>query len=253
MTEYIVKNISHYCNVRLNKCPAIPSFSISYYDFTFVLSGSMTYLCDGKVYVLNKNDAIFIPPGSVRERIEGEKPVHFVSFNFTVNHECTLSFPPYMKNCITTDIRKLVSVFSPAHITQHYHSKEKLANILNYILLELSDMQTIDTKNDHIIKIIRYIDEHITESITLSSISEEINLSREYISAIFKKEMKTTLTEYINKQKIRLAKDIISGNHMELRDVAEYVGYNNYNYFSRLFKKYYDITPIELKSRKNRL
>ncbi len=250
MIDYIVKNVSHYCNVRLDKCSAIPSFPISYYDFTFVLSGSMTYLCDGKVCVLNKNDAVFIPPGSVRERKEGDKPVHFVSFNFTANDGQSLMFEPHIKNCITPDIRKLVSVFSPSHLTQHYHSKEKVANILNYILLELNDAKNLDSKNEHIMRIIRYIDEHITENITLTSISKEINLSREYISNKFKKEMNTTLTEYINKRKMLLAKDLISRNNMGLKDVAEYMGYKNYNYFSRLFKKYYDITPVGLKNKK---
>lgn len=253
MIDYIVKDVRHYCNVKINKYSPIPSNTYPFYDLTFVISGNMTYLCNGEKYILGKNDAIFFTPDDVRERIRGNSPVHFVSFNFTLNEGHSITFEPYMKNCITTDIKKLVSVFSPSHLTQHYHAKEKVANILNYILLELSDTKTSDAKNEHVTRIIRYIDEHITEDISLKVISEQMSLSKEYVSSIFKKHMNITLTDYINKRKIHLAKDLISQNNMELNDVAEYVGYKNYSYFSRLFRKYYDITPVRLKRKKKQM
>ena len=58
MNQYIVKDVLHYCNVSLEKCSQISKAKIDYYDFTFVLSGTMTYTADGKTIVLNRNDAI---------------------------------------------------------------------------------------------------------------------------------------------------------------------------------------------------
>lgn len=250
MIKYIVEDISHYCNVSLDKCSAMRESRINYYDFTFVTGGSMTYAANGETYVLNKNDAVFLKPGTIRSRHESKGAVSYVSFNFTASSECVFPFDNYMKNCITHDIKKIISVFPQSHMMQYYHSKEKIANILNYILLELSDTAGLLANNEHISKIVRYVDENITSPITLRHVCEEINLSREYTSALFKKNMGRPLTDYINERKIRLAKDLITNRGMSLKDVSEYLGYSNYNYFSRLFKRYFDISPMALKSRK---
>ena len=62
MEYYLVSEILHYCNVTLKKCGRIPLNPIDYYDFTFVLEGRMVYYADGQRIVLEKNDAIFLPP-----------------------------------------------------------------------------------------------------------------------------------------------------------------------------------------------
>ena len=47
-----------------------------------------------------------------------------------------------------------------------------------------------------------------------------------------------------------LAKELVLRNEMSLSDLSAYLGYENYNYFSRLFKRYFDVTPISLKNRR---
>ena len=55
------------------------------------------------------------------------------------------------------------------------------------------------------------------------------------------------LTEYVNERKMLLAKEFILNREMSLADISTYLGYDNYNYFSRLFKQYLGVTPISLK------
>ena len=82
---------------------------------------------------------------------------------------------------------------------------------------------------------------------SLQSISREIGLTKEYTANIFKKETKITLTNYINERKMLLAKELILRNEMSLGDLSAYLGYDNYNYFSRLFKRHFGITPTNFK------
>jgi two-component system response regulator YesN len=100
------------------------------------------------------------------------------------------------------------------------------------------------------LKVTRYVGEHITDKMSLQSISGVIGLSKEYTANIFKKEVGKTLTDYINERKMLLAKELITRNEMKLTDVASYLGYDNYNYFSRLFKRHFDFSPIEVKNKK---
>lgn len=247
MQYYLVEDISHYCNVILKKCAPITERPIPYYDFSFVLEGSTTYYADGVKYILQKNDAIFLKPGTIRSREAGDAPLHFVSFNFTAPKDVDFSFPAYMQGCITSDIRKLVSLYPSSHLSSFYHAKEKCVNMLNYILFELLDASELKYDNEHVMKILYYIEEHITEDLTLQTISKVVNLSREYTSYIFKKETGKTLTAYVNERKLLLAKELILRGEMSLVDISRYLGYDNYNYFSRMFKRYLETTPMGIR------
>ena len=249
MQYYLVKDVSHYCNVGLKQCGEMFRHTIPYYDFTFVLEGTMVYYANDKKIILQKNDAIFLPPGTVRSREEWEGLVRFVSFNFTVLEGVEFSFPHYMQGCITQNIRKLVSQYPPSHLSSFYHAKEKCVSMLNYILFELLDAAAIQCDNEHVIKMLYYIEEHITEDLRLQTISAQMNLSKEYTSYIFKKETGKTLTDYVNERKLLLARELIQGGEMSLTDIAAYLGYENYNYFSRLFKRYMEISPVMFKKR----
>ena len=249
MDNYLVSDILHYCNVSLDKSGHIPPREIDFYDLTFVLSGSMIYTANGTTYTLKKDDAILLPPGTLRSRIAHLEPVKYVSFNFRLQPHTALQLPECIPNCISSDIKKLVSAFPQSHLSPYYHAKEKVANMLNYILFELLDITALQSNNEHVLRIAKYIDEHITEKMSLQSISNEIGLTKEYTAFIFKRETNRTLTDYLNERKMLLAKDLISHNEMSLTDLASYLGYDNYNYFSRLFKRYFEVSPITLKNK----
>lgn len=246
MKSYIVKKIYHYCNVSLQNCSAIPEHIIDYYDFTFVIKGSMTYIANGETFILRENDAIMLKPGTLRQRKSGNSPIKYVSFNFIPFDEKMMIYEPFMKNIISEEIKRIISFFSLRHITSSYYSEEKLMNILNYILLELLNIIDFKSSNPHIIKIIKYINNHINEPVSLSSVSKHINLSKEYIANIFKKETGKTVCEYINERKMLLAKDMIQYHNYSLNQISESLGYENYSYFSRVFKKFFGTSPKEM-------
>lgn len=243
MSAYIVKELLHYCNVYLKNSSKIVRSRINYYDFTFMLKGKMTYIVDGKSYTLSENDAILIRPGSMRERVLTNEPIKYVSYNFTVYDDAEIPKQTYLKDIISHDIRSLVSVFSASHISDIYASREKVMNLLNYILLEIKDILDFESNNKHIIEIIKYINENITQPISLSSVSEKVNLSKEYTSHIFKKETGKTVTDYINERKLIIAKEMILSTTYPLTYISDRLGYENYSYFSKVFKKKFDTTP----------
>lgn len=249
MKKYPVSEVIHFCNISVDKCCEIKERTIDFYDLTFVLNGSMTYIADGKTIVIKKNDAIFLKPGCVNSRLEGTEHCEYISFNFHLLPGAELEFDNFIPGCISRDIKTLLSAFPQSHISPYYHSEEKLANLLNYILLELVDIISMRSNNQHIHKILNYIEGHITEKMSLESISIVINLSKEYTAYIFKKETGKTIVNYINERKMMVAKELVISDEMSLVDISRHLGYDNYNYFSRLFRKYFDVTPISFKNK----
>lgn len=251
MTYYPVKNLRYFRHANVSGCTRIYDHIIDYYDLTLILEGSMTYYANGEKIVLQKNDGLFLKPGTVRARDDSSEQVHYVSFNFYASEGVDLPFENYMPNCIDSTIRKTVSIFPYERALPLNYSKEKCANLLNYILLELLTAISIRPQNEYTAKILNYIENNLTEKLTLTTISSYLNLSKEYTCTIFKKEIGKTITEYINERKMLRAKDHIEVTNCSLPEVAELFGYEDYNYFSRLFKKYLGVTPISVQKQRN--
>ena len=248
MSAYLVKDLLHYCNVTRKKSTHIARFTTDYYDFTFVLKGRLCYRVNGELFEIGENDAIFLPPDTVLERYEINEPVKYVSYNFIANEDAKLPEGPFLKGIISEQIMDVVSCFSASHIAETYSTKEKVMCLLNYILHELNDILDFKSSNPHIINIIRYINKHITEPIALTAVSKHIGLTKEHTAHIFKKETEMTVTEYINRRKMLIAKEMISSTAYPLHDIAERLGYEGYSYFSRVFKKEFGISPNQLKN-----
>ena len=246
---YLVSELLHYCNISVPFCEGIEQSVIDYYDFTYVTQGSMVYIANGERMTVRKNDAIFLAPGTQRQRLTGSEPVSYVSFNFRVYPDVSLPFSPFLKGCISPDTRKLFSIFAQNHLSPKFHSEEKCVNLLNYILFELLDADHLRSHNEHVRGILLYIEENFTAPISLRAVAQRAGLTPEYTAAIFKREVGKTLTEYVNEKRLLLARNLIADPKRSLGDVATEVGFENYHYFSRLFTRFFNISPLQWRKR----
>lgn len=243
----LISELLHYCNVALTHTQPISEKPISYYDLSFMLNGELTYRVDGKTYLLRKNDIIFIRPGQVRQRLESHENVRFVSFNFLIPPNVTLPFSTYMENAVTPHIRTALDAYPESHRTLLYHSEEKCMALLHFILYELWDPSVLRTSNPHVRTMLAYLEQHKSEKISLTELSRSVHLSKEYCATLFRKEMGETIIDYINRNKMELAKSMIISGEMSLHEIAAQLGFDHYHYFSKLFKKQFGITPIQSK------
>ena len=99
-------------------------------------------------------------------------------------------------------------------------------------------------KNTIITKIVDYINNNISQKILLEDIAKHLSLSISRISHIFKIENGMTILEYINKQRLSLAKELIYQGETFTHIAAE-CGFQDYTSFFRTFKKEIGITPGE--------
>lgn len=94
----------------------------------------------------------------------------------------------------------------------------------------------------------KYIHHNIYKCITQKSIAEHLDISPEYLCAIFKKTEGITIMRYINKQKLEGIKTLMDQANLHLYEAADIYGYNDPNYVSRLYKQLfgYNITDKPL-------
>lgn len=92
-----------------------------------------------------------------------------------------------------------------------------------------------------------YIQSHYMDGkLTVSDISKELFINQTYLRKMFKDEMGMTLLEFLTKYRMHMAKQLILKEEYNLSQIAEMVGYNDVSYFSKCFKKYYQVSPKQM-------
>lgn len=94
-------------------------------------------------------------------------------------------------------------------------------------------------------KVENYIHAHIAEDISREELAQMVHLSPTHFSRLFKKKHNMTLVDYITQQRILLAKELLKQEEITISAVAAKVGYGNYSYFAKTFRKYTGKTPRE--------
>lgn len=95
-----------------------------------------------------------------------------------------------------------------------------------------------------------YVDQHYAEDINRSVLTELFYLDEDYASKLFKKETGISFKNYIILKRIEVAKNLLQNTTLPINTIAANVGYGNYSYFTRLFKKITGVTPIEYRNQK---
>lgn len=90
-----------------------------------------------------------------------------------------------------------------------------------------------------------YIDEHLTDDLSLAEIAEHMKISVYYLSHVFKAETGTTLLEYRNEMRLTQAKKLLVQTERSIADIAGEVGFANVSYFSKTFSKRENVSPAE--------
>lgn len=220
---------------------SIPPHQIAYYDLTLVLSGALTYLIDGRETVLQSGDAILIPPGSVRDRRAAEGETDYISFNFTSAYPFAL--PLHIDDALHSDALFLLSAFDKINGRSYLDHKEENEHLLACLLLVLENRVKARGIHPLVRTIMKYVHSHLGERITLEDIGRETFFSPIYCDTLFKKETGHSIIDYVIEKRIDEAKRMLLEGSVPLSDIAEYLGFHDYNYFSRVFKKRSGYTP----------
>lgn len=100
-----------------------------------------------------------------------------------------------------------------------------------------------DISNYVIKKAINYIREHYQEGITLDEVSRRLDITPEYLSTLFNREVGINFSIFLKRFRISHAKRLLKGSELKVYEVAEAVGYSDAKYFARVFKEEEGVSP----------
>ena len=95
---------------------------------------------------------------------------------------------------------------------------------------------------------VAYIAKHYREGVTLKQVAADCRINTSYLGQIFRKEMGCAFTDYVNGLRIREAQRLLTNPTLKVYEVAEQVGFTDYHYFLKIFKKVTGATPRDMRN-----
>lgn len=115
---------------------------------------------------------------------------------------------------------------------------------------KIEEIANLDScKDERLLEITNYIYANYKE-VTLDDLSEKFYLSKPYLSKYIKEKSGMTFGDILKKVRMKKARALLRSSNATVESIAESVGYQNVEHFNRIFKKMYNITPVQFRNRK---
>ena len=127
------------------------------------------------------------------------------------------------------------------YLRREYPGMEKQKNLVKEVSMEIAELisrQKVAAPSKMVQAALGYIEKHFGENISLQDVADNINISKNYLCDIFKKEIGITFINYVTNLRIEKAKEYLTNTDMKMYEVSGAVGYHDYAYFSQIFKKH---------------
>jgi len=238
------------------------------YELYYSISGGKQFLIDNRFYDINPGDlfiinqfeshyltqinnmvheriVISIHPEFLKEisTIKTDLSYCFTERNQVFNHRISLN--KEQQNRFLYFIGKITTSNEfGSDIIERVAFMEMMV-LINSLFIHNHRYQRTDSNfqyNQQVQEIHTYINQHITEAITVEQLAEQFYISTSYICRIFKATTGTTINKYINARRITIAKSLLTMG-LGVSEVCEKCGFNDYSNFLKAFTKAVGISP----------
>ena len=243
----------------------------AFHKILIFLQGNVDYCIEGRSYELRPNDIVFVPAGEVhrpviRDHAPYERIIIYISRDYLdsyLSEDCDLSL------CLKQAHEKAAHVLRiPAFansrpgqivhelchtLTSREFAKELYQQILfvefmiqlNRVALR-NEVEYIHntSSNQKIIEVLNYLNEHLTEEISIDLLADQFYISRYYLMHAFKEETGYTIGNYLSTKRLLFARELID-NGTPITTACYECGFKNYSTFSRAYHKQFGCNPRE--------
>lgn len=212
-----------------------PSFEI-----VAVKNGDCITTAEKSTFKLEKNCILIIPPNT------NHKTSSQAKFSDLFIQTDSLPFDIYKVTQINDYSGNLLRLTETIHSLRLQHYGDNIVNDLFLSLLNLVSLFLKDENGNKITSRLKYLIEKNFTNTNFSLANACINLgyNQDYLRRLLKTEFGFTPTEYLNKLRLNYAEKLICNTNFSIKNIALQCGYPDQYYFSRIFTKYFGLSPL---------
>ncbi len=220
-------------------------------ELLYVDKGSLHSVADGQELLLQQGDLVLYAPDQWHmQYAESDQAPQMVTIGFWARGVrwdalCNRRFQPDKE--ITTLVRQILR-------EQQQGNDDSIFSLLTLLLLHLQKSEAkeatgiqplVSGENTIIRNAQQFVQEHVTEKLTVPVVAESIGVSASYLTALFHKHLQLSPGEYVRRIKLQQSKQLIREGQMNFTQISESLQYSTVHHFSRQFKQMFGMTPTE--------
>lgn len=239
-------------------------------ELLLLLKGEAVCKCNSQTYNIKEGDLIVVNSNEIHffQSLDSEVTYYWLVIDPSILQSysvgsCEVKYiMPIMQNLILFEnkisndavindyIMKVANECELKHYGYELSSKALIFSLL-VLLLRNHTNKTLTAKEydkrskdlERLNKAMKYISDNYLDDISTSQLAQISNFSEYYFSNIFKKATEMTVKEYIYHLRINKAEMLLKSTDMNISEIALNTGFNDINYFSRVFKKFKQVSP----------
>ncbi len=243
-------------------------------ELTLLLQGQMIYKVNNNTFHLKKGEALFGNTSALHTGyMYQNQDCNYISITFDpkliYGYENSIVYINYVKPIlqnfsftamhfdlseswhfdVLTILNEMIQINTTRYVTYEMDIIIKLNQFWQLLFLHNEFLQTItpyDKRNyDRIRSVLSYISENYSSKLTLEDIANHIYICKSECCRIFKRYMKVSLFEFIIEYRIEKSVDYLLGTKYSITEIAEIIGFNDSNHFSKVFHKLKGNSPTQ--------
>lgn len=242
-----------------------------FHKILLLMKGNVSYCVEGRTYDLQADDIVFVPAGEVHRPVLHDTAIYeriiiYISKDYlntyrTNNYDLSqclieahqkqshvLRVPAFGTTKLGQIVRELEqSLDSNEYANELYHNLLFLEFMIQLNRVAIHDgieYLSNSSSNKKMIDVIDYLNEHLTDDLSIDFLAETFYLSRYHLMHAFKEETGYTIGNYLSTKRLLLARDRIRQGE-PITNVCYECGFRNYSTFSRAYKKNFGCSPRE--------
>lgn len=248
----VTTGISRSCESSDQVPAAVWQALVAYYTQRFYgAAGMMEYraagkgpgkLLEGIIHAVEKGDVVKAQTNLNQLKkflLEERSLIHEVTFAYNELLKGLLNLSP--QKDVQEELRRFGSCFQMYGVM---HSVDVLFSSIRILVEDCLQRTSEDVEpEDAAERAVRYVNKHYNETLTLEQISEQFNISLSHLCRQFKRITGAPFTEYVTRRRIEQACVLLKGTQLPIAQIGEQVGYPDYFYFNKVFKKVQGVSP----------
>ncbi|BBI34802.1 response regulator [Cohnella abietis] len=118
---------------------------------------------------------------------------------------------------------------------------------LEHVITQATDYTEVSSIRNVVDRATSYILSNLEQNLSRESVASHVYLHPDYLTRLFKKELGCTIPEYMLRERIKLARQLLVHSELPVSTVATAIGYSNFSHFAKLFKQQTSMTPIDFR------
>lgn len=230
-------------------------------ELHYIVSGSTKFLLDQQEIHAGKGDLVIANSNVLHAGYCDGRPVEALVVIFEMEAlseelaDKNILFQPWIRGDeeIGRIMRRIYEENERRDIGYRLACKGALLQLITYLarsyaaeMLSDSDSLKRRKKLERLNMVNQYIEQHYTDAISNGELAELIHLSEDRFNHLFKEGMGMAPLQYINEVRLKKAMHLLKQGKYTAAEVADAVGFSDYNNFGRLFRRYFGCTPMEV-------